>query len=287
MPSDATEKHDRGSVVLVTGASSGIGLAVADALHKRGWVVIGASRRGVGGAGWQHEVMDVRSPDEVTRVVGQVIAEHGGLDAVVCCAGNGLAGPVETTPVPVAREQLETNFWGAVHAVAASLESLRLRQGRVVLVSSVAGALGLPFQAYYSASKFALEGWAEALAWEVEPFGVRVTLVQPGNFRTGFTSARVTGVAAGCYQAAADAAIGRMEHDEQHGPAPDAAAEAIVEVLEHPRPPLRRTVGLPQERAGVWARRFLPFWLFKRLARSALTGTGGGSGTHERPPGHS
>src|SRR5580692_4907116 len=178
-------------VVLITGASAGIGRACADRLDDKGWTVVGASRRGSTSGRWAPMVMDVDSDESVRQGVGAILAEHSRLDAVVACAGWGLAGPVETTPISDAKDQLETNFWGAVRVVQQALPVMRRQGGgRVVLVSSIGGVIGIPFQAFYSASKFAMEGYGEALAYEVAPFGIRVTLVQPGNVRTDFTSSR-------------------------------------------------------------------------------------------------
>jgi len=162
-------------VVLITGASAGIGRATADRLQGSGWTVVGASRRGASSGGWQGLTMDVDDDDDVARGVSGVLSEHGRLDALVAAAGWGLAGPVEATPIAEAKAQLETNFWGAVRVVQASLPAMRERRaGRIVLVSSIGGLIALPFQAFYSASKFALEGYGEALAYEVRPFGIEV-----------------------------------------------------------------------------------------------------------------
>ena len=137
--------------------------------------------------------MDVDDDGSVATGVRSVIDRYGHIDALVTCAGWGLAGAVENTPIADAKAQLETLFWGTVRPVQAVLPAMRAnKSGRIVLLSSIGGVIGLPFQAFYSASKFAIEGWGEALAYEVEPFGIKVTLVQPGNFRTGFTENRRT-----------------------------------------------------------------------------------------------
>ncbi len=145
--------------------------------------------------------------------------------------------------------------------------------GRIVLVSSIGGAIGIPFQAFYSASKFALEGLGESLAYEVAPFGVQVTLVQPGNVKTDFTDSRRMAAAASgdaTYGDAAAAAISRMERDERNG-VPSAAVAAVVEkVLSAGRPPRRVSVGRAGERAGLYAKRLLPFRAFESGARSSL-----------------
>jgi short-subunit dehydrogenase len=110
---------------------------------------------------------------------------------VLACAGWGLAGAAEQSSIEDAMAQFNTNFWGAVRVVNAALPGLRERGGgHVVLMSSIGGILGIPYQAFYSASKFALEGYAESLAYEVAPFNIHVTLVEPGNFKTDFTAAR-------------------------------------------------------------------------------------------------
>jgi NAD(P)-dependent dehydrogenase (short-subunit alcohol dehydrogenase family) len=261
-------------VVLVTGASDGIGRASADLLARTGWAVTGASRRGTGGPGWAGMVLNVDDDDAVRAGVSEVIAAQGRLDAVVAAAGWGVAGAVEHTALAEAKAQFETNFWGCVRTVQAVLPQLRAQGGgRIVLISSLGGVLGIPFQAFYSASKFALEGLAESLAYEVEPFGVHVTLVQPGNIRTGFTAARKMAATAAddpVYGAALTKAVRVMERDELNGaPAADVAA-VVQRVLQARRPPRRVTAGKAAERVSVLAKRVLPFRVFEAGAKGSL-----------------
>ncbi len=261
-------------VVVITGASAGIGLATADRLHASGWTVVGASRRGTSPGTWQPLVMDVDDDASVVAGMAGVLTEYGRLDAVVACAGWGLAGAVEQTPIDDARDQLETNFWGAVRVVQSALPAMRTAGGgRVVLVSSIGGILGIPFQAFYSASKFAMEGYGEALAYEVAPFGIHVTLVEPGNVRTDFTaSRRDVEVPEGpdAYASATARAIETMERDERDGvPAGDVAA-VIVKVLASGRPPRRASVGKLGERVGIVGKRLLPYRLFEAAAKGSL-----------------
>jgi NAD(P)-dependent dehydrogenase (short-subunit alcohol dehydrogenase family) len=217
--------------------------------------------------------MDVDSDEEVRIGVATVLDEFGHLDAVVAGAGWGLAGAAENTSIDLAKAQLETNFWGAVRVVQSSLPAMRRQgSGRVVLISSLGGLIALPFQAFYSASKFAMEGYAEALAYEIEPFGVHVTLVEPGNFRTDFTASRhtVANGAGDAYASAANKAISMMERDEQNGSSPDDAAAAVERVLAARRPRRRVSVGKLSERAGIPAKRLLPHRLFEAAASSSL-----------------
>ena len=179
-------------VVLITGASAGIGRATADRLHVAGWTVIGASRRGTSSGGWQAMTMDVDDDDDTRRGVDAILGEHGRLDAVVASAGWGLAGPVELTPIDQAKAQVETNFWGVVRVVQCALPAMRAQQ------FGPTGARQLyrwshracPSRRSTARASTPLEGYAEGLAYEVEPFGIHVTLVEPGNIRTDFTASR-------------------------------------------------------------------------------------------------
>ena len=260
-------------VVLITGASAGIGRACADRLHGAGWHVVGASRRGLG-AGWTGLVMDVDDDRSVADGVAGVITEHSRLDGLVLSAGWGLAGAVEHTSIDEAKAQLETNLWGALRVVQAALPTMRAQGGgRIVLISSIGGVVSIPFQALYSASKFALEGLGEALAYEVAPFGIKVTLVQPGNVRTDFTGSRRVATAPGGddpYAAARDHAIGVMERDEATGVPAEHVAVTVQKVLDARRPPRRVSVGKAQERAGLMAKRLLPFRAFETAAKGSL-----------------
>ncbi len=225
--------------------------------------------------------MDVDDDASVGAGMDEVMAARDRLDAVVACAGWGLAGAVEDTPMPEARAQLETNFWGVVRVVRRALGPMRRSGGgRIVLMSSIGGVVGLPFQAFYSASKFALEGFAEALAYEVEPFGIGVTLVEPGNVATEFTGRRRTIDPPGgsSYRAAAARAIDTMAEDERSGVDPERVAAVVQRVLESRRPPRRVSVGRLDERVGIVGKRLLPFRVFERAARGSL-GVGGPQST--------
>src|SRR6516162_115326 len=158
--------------VLVTGASAGIGRACAEDLHAAGWYVTGASRRGTTSGEWAGLVMDVDDDDSVRAGVAGMLAAGGRIDALVAAAGWGLAGAVEQCTIGEAKAQLETNFWGCVRVLQQVLPAMRAQSdGRIVLMSSIGGVIGIPFQAFYSASKFALEGLGEAVRTRWRPRG--------------------------------------------------------------------------------------------------------------------
>ena len=218
--------------------------------------------------------MDVDDDDSVRSGVAGMLAAGGRIDALVASAGWGLAGAVEQCTIEEAKAQLETNFWGCVRVLQQVLPAMRAQGGgRIVLMSSIGGVIGIPFQAFYSASKFALEGLGEALAYEVAPLGVHVTLVEPGNVKTDFTASRRTAQAAvgdPVYGAALAKAVGLMERDEANGVPAAGVAAVARRVLESRRPPRRVSVGKAGERAGLLAKRLLPFRAFETAAKSSL-----------------
>jgi short-subunit dehydrogenase len=218
--------------------------------------------------------MDVDSDTAVRDGIGGLIQREGRIDALVAAAGWGIAGAAEYTTIAEAKAQFETNFWGCVRVVQAVLPQMRAQgSGRVVLISSLGGVIGIPFQAYYSASKFALEGFAEALAYEVAPFGVHVTLVQPGNFATDFTASRQMaqgGAGDSAYAAAMTKAVSVMERDEANGAPPTQVAATVQRVLSANHPQRRVSVGKAAERIGLIAKRVLPYRVFETAAKGSL-----------------
>lgn len=264
----------RPPVVLVTGASSGIGKACAETLFARGCRVYGTSRhapRAVVEAPGPDLApllrmipLDVTSDASVDAAVGVVLACEGRLDAVVNCAGYGIAGAAESTTVEEAREQFETNFFGTARVCRAVLPVMRQQgSGRILNISSIAGRVGVPFQAFYSASKFAIEGFTEALRMEVAPFGIGVVVIEPGDFRTGFTAARrMAREASEPYHDAQTRALGVMENDETHGATPEAVGRLVYRVITTGSPGVRYSVGPVLERLTLVVQRLLPARLF-------------------------
>ena len=176
-------------IVLITGASSGIGKAVARRLAGGEYVVFGTSRDPSGSGeipGVKLLPLDVRSDNSVSACVQAVLDQAGGLDVLINNAGYALTGAVEEASLEEAKEQFETNFFGIARMVKAVLPVMRRRgRGRIINISSLAGLAPMPYQGFYSASKHALEGYSEALRQEVKPFNIHVSLVEPGFIRTG------------------------------------------------------------------------------------------------------
>jgi NAD(P)-dependent dehydrogenase (short-subunit alcohol dehydrogenase family) len=260
----------RDAVVLITGASSGFGAAAARLLAGQGMTVFGTSRRPAAGAEAPFAMLplDVRSDESVAACVEAVLSRAGRIDALVNNAGYTLAGAVEETGLGEAQAQFETNFFGALRMTRAVLPHMRRQGGgRIVNISSLAGLVGVPFHATYAASKFALEGWSEGLRQEVRRFGVRVSLIEPGDFKTGATAARQRVAAPiAAYGSVRDRAIEIMAQSEQAGPDPSGVARCVARVLAASRPRLRYRVG-NDARWVPRLRRLIPEWIFEAALR--------------------
>jgi len=230
-------------VVLITGASAGIGLSVAVQLMNKGVKVYAASRRGgtaikaESGVGEIiHLKMDVNSEADIDLVVARILIENKRLDAVICNAGNGIAGAIEDTSPEEVKYQFETNFFGVVKTIQACLPVFRKQgYGKILTTSSVAAIVPIPFQAFYSAVKSALLVFMQALAMEVKPFGIQCCTVLPGDTKTGFTAARKftenSMLTDSVYSKKMKSSVGKMEIDEQNGMSPDAVALSMVKQI--------------------------------------------------------
>ena len=227
-------------MILVTGGSSGIGASVAVRLRDEGMSVWAASRSGRIPAEGIHSVsMDVTSPGSVAAALDLILGVEGRLDALVVNAGNGITGAMEEYSPEEASYQFETNFFGALNTINASLPALKRSGGRIVAVTSVAAIVPLPYQGLYSASKAALQMAMKAYAIELKPFGIQCCCVLPGDTSTGFTSARKTAGAASSpdspYKERFDRCRATFEKDETEGMPPSRIARAVCRQLRKPR----------------------------------------------------
>jgi len=240
---------------ITTGVSrGGIGRALAESVLASGDTVWGSLRQLAQAADFEAQApgrahaltMDVTRPEQVQAAMAQVLAA-GPVDVLVNNAGIGMVGSVEETSMDEARAVFETNFFGLLQVTKAVLPAMRRRgRGHVINLSSGVGLQGLPGMSLYSASKHAVEGLSEALAAEVAGMGVRVSLVEPGAILTNFTGAGMIEAAGRMAEYAALSGHGRAglaHYYQTQASAPAKAAAAVVELANHPSPPLRRLVG--------------------------------------------
>ena len=266
--------------VLITGASSGIGLATAHHLLDRGWTVYAAARRLEAmeplrsrGA----EVLPLDLADEASRrdLAATITGEVGALDALVNNAGYGVTGPVETMTLEQARAMFEVNVFGLIGLTQLLLPPMRQRRrGRIVNLSSIAGRFITPGAGWYGASKHALEGISDALRLELHAFGVEVVLVEPGLIRTGFEAVSAVSM----QQQASDPVWGPMmrrvaavwEEGFRRGSSPQLVARTIASALETSSPKPRYRCGSASE--VLVLQRFIPTQLWDALVRQRMHG---------------
>jgi NAD(P)-dependent dehydrogenase (short-subunit alcohol dehydrogenase family) len=240
--------------VLVTGATTGIGRAIALRLADAGHAVIGTTRDAETARTLTAEAaaaskplrflpLDLLSASSIASLVAEVDAA-GGMDIMVNNAGSGVLGAVEDVDAALVARQFATNVFGPLELTRQLLPGLRTRRGHVIWVGSLAGRISLPFQAHYSATKSAIASLSDALRMELRPHGVRVTCVEPGDFATGFTRARhvvnVTSSPYGPWQAKCLAAV---EKQEREAPSPDRVAHLVERLSRMADPPARAPVG--------------------------------------------
>ena len=267
-------------VALVTGASSGIGWETVLLLAKAGWTVYAASRSMAGrleenppdpsvAPRIQALTLDVLDETSCEATVSTIISQAGHLDALIHCAGTGLAGSVEEIPLADAIWQYDNLLFGTIRMLRAVLPHFRTQSsGRIIVVTSVAATIPVPFQSYYSSAKAAVHALALGLADEVHPFGIQVSIVAPGDTKTGFTRARrlVTHHHESPYAHRIARSVRRMERDEQNGMPAIFIARAIVRELGRNRQKLWVIPGLAyQLMSGLSA--VLPLTLVRRIVR--------------------
>lgn len=257
-------------VVLITGASSGIGRATAALLARRGFWVFGTSRRPDAVrliSGVTLLPLDLTSSNSIQRCVDEVLARAGKIDILINNAGCvGPAAASEETPIDEVRALFETNFFGVVELTNRLLPYLRQNGGAIINISSLVGETsGPPYYGFYSASKHALEGWTEALRYELAPLGIRAVLVAPGYIQSPL---RESGLPPAQplepYQAARQRTLLLDQFAIHHGREPEQVAYTVLRVLNHPSPTLRYPVGSDSFWLAVF-RRFLPYRLLERF----------------------
>lgn len=274
---------------LITGASTGIGRATALHLDAAGWRVFAGVRkeedaeslRAASSERLAPLILDVTDAGQIAAAAEHVGAELGdaGLDGLVNNAGIGVMGPLETIPLEDFQRQIAVNLTGQVAVTQAMLPLIRRARGRIVFVSSAGGRMALPFAGPYHAAKFGLEGVADSLRQELRPWGIEVSVIEPGSIDTPIWERAVSGYEAMAARAPAEqeALYGERlaglkegaERTAARGIAPEKAAKAIEQVLTRRRPRTRRRVGM-DARGQVLLRRLLPDRALDRLIAAFL-----------------
>jgi len=248
-------KHNGNKVFLITGVSSGFGRAFAQAAVRAGHTVVGTVRResdiaafeAIGPSRAHAVLLDVTQFDAIEGKVASILAEFGRIDVLVNNAGYGHEGILEESPLEAMRHQFDVNVFGTVAMIKAVLPSMRKRRsGHIINLSSMAGYTPLAGIAYYAGSKFAVEGISGVLAKEAAPFGVKVTSLAPGSFRTDWAGRSMirSERSIADYDALFDP-IRKARHDKSGKQAgdPALAAQALLALVDMENPPVHLLLG--------------------------------------------
>lgn len=257
-------------VILVTGASSGIGLACANALQSEGHIVYGSSRNlaNMKSVSFKPIELDITDDASVKTAIDAIIKAEGKIDVLVNNAGDGVAGPSYATPVDVAKKQFEVNFFGVVRVSNAVLSGMiEKKSGTIVNVSSIAGLMGLPYVGFYVASKYAIEGYSQSLRMELRSSGIKVVLLNLGDFSTGFTGSRSKvpfAIKDAKLEADYNTVMAKIEKDEGAGSDPLMVGKKICKIVASSSPSHRYLIGKLGQLISVPLKRVLPGGLFEK-----------------------
>lgn len=266
---------------LVTGASSGMGKSIAERLIRDGYQVYVAARSldkmaDLARLGAQPLRMDVSRDEDIVAGVQVILAQTGGVDVLVNNAGFGLYGPVEDIPLAEARYQFEVNVFGAARLTQLLLPAMRERKsGTIVNITSMGGKIYTVLGAWYHATKHALEGWSDSLRLEVERFGIRVVIIEPGLIETGFGDAGQQGLMErskdGPYAEMARSVVKSMQTSYGHnrGTRPEVIADTVSKAVSSARPRTRYAVGA-YAKPLIWMRTWLGDRIFDRIIKSQM-----------------
>ncbi len=259
-------------VVLVTGGSSGIGKAICSRLTAAGHTVYGTSRK-VSGLqnieGIRLIGMDVTDDASVNAAIEAVARREGRIDVLINNAGLGIQGPIEDTGTDLARSILDTNVLGPHRVSRAVLPHMREKKsGLIINITSIAANFGLPYRGFYSASKAALERYSEALATEIDRFGIKVVAVEPGEFNTNIASSRLRPATIGdAYKNHYDRAMDLLRGSMSTSRDPDELARVIAKIIADPSPQAVYRVAEGKQKLSVLLKKLLPGRMFERMVR--------------------
>ncbi len=241
-------------VIVVTGASSGIGLCAAKKLASLGAKVYGITRNNFEGANFSFFQSDINDDEKIREIFRKIYDKEGKIDVLINNAGYGIAGAIESTKRDSIYNLVNTNLCALINLSAIAIPYLKKSPiSYIVNISSIGGIIPLPFQAVYSATKAGVEVFSRALANEVKPFNIKVSAIMPGDIKTGFTKNRIIeeGNESQNYKNIIKKSIEKVERDEQTGKGPEGVVKVIIKILKKKNPPLKIAV-------GFWYK-FVPF----------------------------
>ncbi|HUH52132.1 MAG TPA: SDR family oxidoreductase [Flavobacterium sp.] len=257
-------------VVLITGASSGIGKAIAEFLQQKHFIVYGTSRNPEQNLDAEVKLiqLEVTDASSIQTAIAQVLHKEGRIDVLINNAGIGITGALEEIPTAEMRRNFETNLFGPIEVIKAVLPQMRKQgSGLIINITSIAGYMGLPFRSVYSASKGALELTTEALRMEVKPFGIQVTNIAPGDFATNIAQGRYHAplVKDSDYEKTYKLTLDLMDAHVDSGNNPLEMAKAVYKIINTPSPKVHYKVGSFLQKFSIILKRILPDKVYEAM----------------------
>lgn len=258
-------------VVLITGASSGIGKAIADLLHSKGYKVYGTSRNPqqlAHSPAYTMLALDVGNPESISEAIQTILQQERTIDVLVNNAGVGITGPIEEMPTEEIRNAFETNFYGPLNVIKAVLPQMRLqKQGKIINITSIAGYMGLPYRGIYSATKAALEITTEAYRMETKQFGIEMTNIAPGDFATNIAAGRYHAPVKehSPYKEQYSATLNMMNEHVNDGSDPMTMAKFTLKIIERKNLKVHYKVGAWLQKFSIVLKRILPDTWYERM----------------------
>ncbi|GAA5523713.1 3-phenylpropionate-dihydrodiol/cinnamic acid-dihydrodiol dehydrogenase [Microbulbifer aestuariivivens] len=266
-------------VIVVTGASSGMGKDFALALLKEGHLVYGLARHvekmeNIVKAGGKAIAMDIMDESQIQHAADQVIRDQGRVDVLINCAGFAVYGAVEEVPIPLARKQFEVNLFGLASLTQKIIPVMRQQHsGSIINISSMGGKMYTPMGAWYHATKHALEGWSDCLRFELEPFGIHVVIIEPGGIATDFGKVFMENlqgdITNGPYADMLQKTIQLTKDMDKKGrlSPPNIITNLVLKAVHSAKPKTRYVAGA-YARPLMFARKYLGDRLFERILKS-------------------
>lgn len=260
-------------VIFITGISSGFGKVTASLLAAQGHIIYGTVRKETKtDPGINALIMDLSDGDSIISAVSKVVNKEGRIDVLINNAGMHTGGPIETMPLDTIKLQMNTNFIGLVQLTQLVLPVMRKQgSGKIINFSSIGGLMGLPYQGIYSAGKFAIEGFSEALRMEVKEFNIKVVVINPGDFNTSNTANRRGFLApsgdSDPYKSQFAKTLSVIEKDETKGWKPKILAKKLVRIVDCSNPRQNYVIASFEQKLAVVIKYILPGKLFSKILR--------------------
>ena len=264
------EKQTASKVVFITGASSGIGKAIAEYLLTKNYRVFGSSRNPSKQSEGKFPLiaLDVTKKETIIAAVSQIMSEAGKIDVLINNAGVGITGPIEETPDDEIKKAFDTNYFGPLNVIKAVLPEMRKNNGGLIInITSIAGYMGLPYRGIYSASKGALELTTEAFRMELKDFNINMTNVAPGDFATNIAAGRYHAPVLhdSPYKIPYGNTLKVMNQHVDEGENPTIMAKFILRIIETKDPKGHYRVGDRMQKFSIALKRILPDKMYERL----------------------